>query len=557
MTKAKAARAAAAGELLFLPLGGAGEIGMNLSLYGCGGKWLMIDLGITFAGEAMPGVDILMPDPGFIVERRDDLLGLVLTHAHEDHLGAVPYLWPRLECPVYASPFTAAVLRPKLVEAGLADQVDITEVPVGGAFELGPFALEFVTLTHSIPESAALIIRTPAGVVLHTGDWKLDPDPLVGPVSDEAALNRLGGEGVLAMICDSTNALRPGESGSEAALRESLIELVGRAERRVVIACFASNVARLATVAAAAAAHGRHAALVGRSLWRIYEAARETGYLSEVAFLNDRDAGSLPRDKVLLACTGSQGEPRSALARIVAGDHPHVALDPGDTVIFSSRIIPGNERAIFRLQNQLVGLGVEVISERTHFVHVSGHPNQDELRRMYQWVRPEVAVPVHGERRHLAAHAELARACQVPQVVAVENGSLLRLAPGRAEIVEQVETGRLALDGTKLIPVDGAVLKSRYRMARNGVAVATLVLDGGGRLAADPQLTVHGLLEAEGEDEIKAEVIAAIRRAVEALPVESRGDGERVREAARLAVRRAFNESRGKKPLTEVHLVRL
>ncbi|MFQ5938930.1 MAG: ribonuclease J [Alphaproteobacteria bacterium] len=557
MTKAKAARAAATRELLFLPLGGAGEVGMNLSLYGCGGKWLMVDLGITFAGEVMPGVEVLMPDPAFIVERRDDLLGLVLTHAHEDHLGAVPYLWPRLKCPVYASPFTAAVLRPKLFEAGLADQVDITEVPVGGAFDLGPFALEFITLTHSIPESAALIIRTPAGAVLHTGDWKLDSGPLVGPVSDEAALNRLGEEGVLAMVCDSTNALRPGESGSEAALRESLIELVEGAKGRVVIACFASNVARLETVAAVAAAHGRHAALVGRSLWRIYEAARETGYLSEVAFLNDRDGGLLPRDKVLLACTGSQGEPRSALARIGAGDHPHVALDPGDTVIFSSRIIPGNERAIFRLQNQLVGLGVEVISERTHFVHVSGHPNQDELMRMYQWVRPEVAVPVHGEGRHLAAHAELARACQVPQVVVVENGSLLRLAPGRAEIVEQVGAGRLALDGTELIAVDGAVLKSRYRMARNGVAVATLVLDGGGRLAADPQLTVHGLLEAEGEDEIKAEAIAAIRRAVEALPVESLSDGERVREAARLAVRRAFNESRGKRPLTEVHLVRL
>src|SRR5271165_3324062 len=340
-----------ANALYFVPLGGSGEIGMNLNVYGYGGDWLIVDCGVTFGDDSQPGLDVVMPDPAFIVEHRDRLLGILATHAHEDHIGAIPYLWTQLRCPVWATPFTASLLRAKLVEAGLADKVRINVVPMSGRFQIGPFDLELVTLTHSIPEPNAVVLRTAAGTVLHTGDWKLDPDPLIGLPVDEDALRRLGDEGVLAMICDSTNALRPGTSGSEADLRKSLIELVGRYDARVAVACFASNVARLETIAHAATAHGRDVALVGRSLWRIDKAARENGYLSDLPrFLTEDEAGYIPRDKIVLICTGSQGEPRAALTRIARDDHPNVELEAGDAVIFSSRIIPGNEKAIGRLQ---------------------------------------------------------------------------------------------------------------------------------------------------------------------------------------------------------------
>ncbi|HYB56146.1 MAG TPA: ribonuclease J, partial [Alphaproteobacteria bacterium] len=397
---------AATRELVFVPLGGAGEIGMNLNLYGFADDWVIVDLGITFADERLPGIEVVMADPAFIVERRERLLGIVLTHAHEDHIGAVQYLWPLLRCPIYATPFTASILRRKLEEAGLAGEAAITVVPLSGRFALGPFDFEMITLTHSIPEPNALAIRTPLGTVLHTGDWKIDPDPLVGPVTDSQALRRVGEEGVLAMVCDSTNVLRSGVSGSEAELRKSLSRLVARVEQRVVIACFASNVARLETIAKVAEANGRQAALVGRSLWRFYEAALENGYLRSIPrFLGDAEAAYLPRDKVVLAMTGSQGEPRSALSRVVAGEHSHVTLEAGDVAIFSSRIIPGNERSIFRLQSALARLGVEIITEHEEFVHVSGHPARDELAEMYAWVRPQIAVPVHGEARHVRGEA--------------------------------------------------------------------------------------------------------------------------------------------------------
>ncbi|MBV9522992.1 MAG: ribonuclease J, partial [Alphaproteobacteria bacterium] len=456
-------------ELVFLSLGSAGEIGMNLTLYGYRGQWLMVDCGITFADDRQPGLDVLMPDPGFIVERRDRLAGLVVTHGHEDHIGAIPYIWERFRCPVYATPFARALLHEKLVEAGLQHDVEITEVPMSGSFSVGPFEIELITLTHSIPEPNAVVIRTAFGTVLHTGDWKLDPDPLVGPDADTAALRRIGAAGVLAMVCDSTNALRPGRSGSEADVRTALIDLVGRCERRVAVACFASNVARLQSIAAAGAAHDRNVALVGRSLWRIYKAARDSGYLRDVPpFLSEDEAGYLPREKALLVCTGSQGEPRSALARIAMNDHPHITLDAGDTVIFSSRQIPGNERAIGRLQNQLAKRGLLILTDGDHPIHVSGHPAQDELVEMYQLVRPRIAIPVHGEARHLIAHAQLARACQVPETVVPENGALIRLAPGPAMVIGEVATGRLAVDGTQLRPLGSAALKSRQRMTHDG-----------------------------------------------------------------------------------------
>ena len=550
----------AGGELLFLPLGGSGEIGMNLNLYHYAGKWLMVDLGITFSHHDVPGVDVLMPDTAFIEERAADLVGLVVTHAHEDHVGAVPYLWPRLRCPVYTTGFTASVLRRKLreMEKPIEDEVPIHEIPLGGRFRVGPFDIELITLTHSIPEPEALVIRTGAGAVLHTGDWKLDPDPLVGPRADEAALRRVGDEGVLAMVCDSTNVLRPGHSGSEGALRKSLLELVGKQTGRVVIACFSSNIARLETIAEVARKSGRHASLVGRSLWRMYDAARENGYLLEASFLHPAEAAYLPPDKVLLACTGSQGELRAALPRIVAGDHRELVLERGDTAIFSSRIIPGNERDISRLQNRLVELGVEVITEEDHFVHVSGHPNRDELVQMYQWVRPQVAVPVHGEARHIREHAALASECQVPQAIEARNGAMIRLAPGPAEVVGEVPSGRLALDGTRLVRMDSSAFRSRNRMAWSGVAVATLVVDEWGRLLREPELTVRGVTEGEEDPGgVHEDVLAAIRAAVDDMPRGARTDDAAVREIARRAIRRSFRASHGKRPSAEVHLVRL
>jgi ribonuclease J len=546
------------GALYFVALGGAAEIGMNLTLYGTAGQWLIVDCGVTFGDDSQPGLEVVMPDPAFIAERRDRLLGIVATHAHEDHIGAIPYLWSQLRCPVWATPFTASVLRAKLVEVGLADKVRINIVPMSGRFSIGPFDLELVTLTHSIPEPNAVVLRTSAGTVLHTGDWKLDPDPLIGLPADEDALRRLGDEGVLAMIGDSTNALRPGTSGSEADLRRSLTELVGRYDARVAVACFASNVARLETIAHAAAVHGRDVALVGRSLWRIDKAARENGYLTELPrFLTEDEAAYIPRDRILMICTGSQGEPRSALARIARDDHPSVELEPGDAVIFSSRIIPGNEKAIGRLQNALARLGVEIVTEQDEFVHVSGHPARDELIRMYQMIRPQVAIPVHGETRHLIAHAGIAAECQVPQTLVVDNGDLVRLGSSGAAIVDEVPVGRLASDGKSLLPLGGSALKDRRRVVFNGSVVATLVLDRQARLAAPPAITVIGLVEPEMAEAAVPFFRTAIERAFEELPAGARRDDDVVTEAARRALRRALNERFGKRPLTEIQIVRI
>src|SRR6266404_5156994 len=519
------------GALFFVSLGGAGEIGMNLNLYGYAGDWLILDCGVTFGDDSQPGLEVVMPDPAFIVERRDRLLGIVATHAHEDHIGAIPYLWTQLRCPVWATPFTASLLRAKLVEAGIADRVKINVVPMSGRFTIGPFDLELVTLTHSIPEPNAVALRTPVGTVLHTGDWKFDPDPLIGPTADEAALTRLGDEGVLAMIGDSTNALRPGTSGSEADLRRSLIYLVGRYDARVAVACFASNVARLETIAHAAAAHDREVALVGRSLWRIDKAARENGYLTNLPrFLTEDEAGYIPRDKIVLICTGSQGEPRAALARIARKDHPNIVLETGDVVIFSSRIIPGNEKAINRLQNALVRLGIEIVTEEDHFVHVSGHPARDGLVRMYQMVRPRVAIPVHGEARHLIAHARLAEECQVQQPLIVQNGDMVRLTASGATIVDEVPVGRLASDGKGLLPLGGTALKDRRRVILNGSTVATVVLDRHGRLAAPPTVSVIGLVEPAAADAAVPVLRSAVERALDELPMGQRRDDEAVRD---------------------------
>ncbi|MEE2970925.1 MAG: ribonuclease J [Pseudomonadota bacterium] len=545
-------------ELLFVPLGGAGEIGMNFSLYGCRGRWLAVDLGIAFGDETTPGIDILAPDPEFAVACRDRLDGLVITHAHEDHIGAVAHLWPQLRCPVYGTPFAAAILTRKLDEVGLTSEVPLHEVASSDKVQIGAFGIEYIRAAHSIPEAHVIAIHTPHGAVVHATDWKLDPDPLIGSETDGAALKRLGDEGVIAMCCDSTNAGVPGHSRSEGALRKSLTEFIGDCEQRVAVACFSSNVARIETIIAAAEANGRNVCLVGRSLWRMVEAARATGHLDEdLRILTEHDVGYLSPDQTVLAVTGSQGEAQAALTRIAFGAHPNVHLDPGDTVIFSSRQIPGNEKSIGWVQNQLSRAGIEVITEDDHFVHVSGHPHQDELTRMYDWIRPGILVPIHGELLHMNDHADHAEDHGIPEVVVGENGSVIRLAPGPAEIVDHVHSGRLAIDGSRLIPIDGEVMRARRRILFGGAAVATVVVDGRGRLMADPQLTAQGLIDDQGDAASHQAALAAIADAIEKLSDRDRKNDDIISETARIAVRRSLRDTMGKRPATQVHVVRL
>jgi ribonuclease J len=543
------------GDLAFLPLGGTGEIGMNFNLYRCDGRWLAVDCGIGFGGAELPEVDIMTADPSFIAERRDRLLGLVITHAHEDHLGAVAWLWPQLKCPVYATPFAAAVLRRKLHEANLLNQVKLHVIPPGGAIELKPFSLRFIRMAHSIPESQALAITTPYGVLLHTGDWKIDPTPLIGPPTDEAALAALGKAGVLAMICDSTNAMVEGHSGSEAEVRQSLAALIRGLSGRVAVTCFASNVARFESVALAGQECGRSVALVGRSLRNMEAAARECGYLSGIpAFLREDDVDDVPDDNLLMLTTGSQGEPRSALSRIAQDNHPRVSLGEGDTVVFSSRVIPGNERAIGAVQDALVRRGVRLMTDDDHLVHVSGHPARDELRRLYRLVKPRYAVPVHGEWRHLTAHAELAREAGAEPVL-LEDGDVLNLAPGRVEVVDSAVTGRLVVDGNRLVPLGGGVMAARKRMLFNGVAVASLAVDAAGRLLGRPRLSAPGLFELDDPetDRISSEIADSLAD----LPATLRRDDAALTEAARASLRRALGKRLQKRPLVEVHVLRV
>src|SRR3954464_3734393 len=519
------------GDLAFIPLGGTGEIGMNLNVYRCDGKLLAIDCGIGFGGAENPEIDVMVPDPVWLAERRDRLVGLGITHAHEDHVGAVAHLWPMLRCPIYAGPFVSAVLRRKLGEAGLLGEAKITTVPLSGRLKLPNFDLEFLRVAHSVPEAQAVAIRTRHGLVLHTGDWKLDPDPLIGAPTDEAAFARLGAEGVLAMVCDSTNALVEGHSGSEAEVRRNLTAIIRSLKGRVAVSCFATNLARVESITRAAMAAGRQVALFGRSLRNAEAAARECGYLSDIPpYVPEEEAGFIPDDNLLLICTGSQGEARSALAKIGADTHPQIALGEGDTVIFSSRMIPGNERGILLLQDQLARRGCKVMTADDHMVHVSGHPARDELKRLYQLVRPKYAVPVHGEWRHLSEHAALAKDLQaIPMLV--EDGDVLRLSPGRPDVVEGVPTGKLAVDNGRLLPITGGVLAARKRMLFNGVVVPSFAVDEAGRVLGTPQVSAPGLLD--GDDHIGAQLAADLARAVGDLPNGLRREGDRRREAGR------------------------
>jgi ribonuclease J len=543
-------------DLAFIPLGGTGEIGMNLNVYRCDGALLAVDCGIGFGGPENPEVEILVPDPAWLAERRSRLVGLMVTHAHEDHVGAVAHLWPLLRCPVYAGPFVSAVLRRKLGEAGLLGQVNLVTVPLSGRLALAPFDLEFLRVAHSVPEAQAVAIRTRHGLVLHTGDWKLDPDPLLGPPTDEAAFARLGGEGVLAMVCDSTNALVEGHSGSEAEVRRNLTAIIRGLTGRVAVTCFATNVARVESIARAAQAAGRQVSLFGRSLRNAEAAARECGYLRDVEpFVPEEEAGYIPDDSLLLICTGSQGEPRSAMAKIAADTHPQIALGEGDTVIFSSRMIPGNERAILRVQDELARRGCRVMTADDHMVHVSGHPARDELKRLYGLVKPRYAVPVHGEWRHLSEHAALAKECGATPVL-VEDGDVLRLAPERPEVVEGVPTGRLAVDNGRLLPLSGGVLAARKRMLFNGVVVASLAVDGAGRVLGEPKVSAPGLFDGE-EEETPRQLAADVARAVGELPGALRREDDALREAARAVLRKAVGRRLRKRPTVEVHLLRI
>ncbi len=507
-------------QLLFVPLGGSNEIGMNLNLYTIHGKWLMVDCGIGFAQDHLPGVDVMVPDIEFIAQRKADLLGLVLTHAHEDHLGAVPYLWRELECPIYATPFTGALLKRKVAEMGAGKKPVIHIIAPGEEkFSLGPFSLDLIGITHSIPEMQAVAITTDAGTVMHTGDWKFDEQPLVGAISDYDKLQAYGDTGILAMVCDSTNVFVDGESGSEETVREHLTNLIMRCKYRVVCTTFASNVARLKTIIEAAHAAGRVVALAGRSMWRMVEAAQEAGYLTdEYDFIGDREAMNLPRQDVLILCTGCQGEPRAALTRIARDEHQSLRLSPGDTVIYSSRKIPGNETAINWTVNQLTRKGIEVITDKDFFIHVSGHPGQKELQRMYALIRPKIAVPTHGEARHLHEHAKLARKLGVKETVEAFNGAVILLEKNEASVLGKVQAGYIAVDGASLIPADGGVIKTRRRLRDDGAALLSFALDENGELVSGVRISTPGLLDPKDDAdlirELESELAATLRQAM-------------------------------------------
>ncbi|WP_295555416.1 ribonuclease J [uncultured Hyphomicrobium sp.] len=546
-------------ELVFLALGGLGEIGMNAYLYGMGPpdarKWLMVDLGITFPeGEDDPGVDVILPDLRFIEEEKSTLAGIVITHAHEDHIGAVIELWPRLGVPVYATPFTAGMLKAKLAEYGNRLQIPIREVPLNGRFNVGPFNIELFEMSHSIPESSALAIRTPHGTVVHTGDWKLDPTPTIGGTPDAARLEALGNEGVLAVVGDSTNAMREGRSPSERDVAKTLADVIKAAPHRVAVTTFASNVARVKAVADAARAAGRELVIAGRALHRVIEVAIDTGYLPQgFRYVDQQQFSEVKRSKVVCLCTGSQGEPRAAMARIADNEHPDISLDKGDLAIFSSRTIPGNEKAVGWIQNSLVRMGVEVLTDGDALVHVTGHPRRDELRQLYAWLRPRIAVPMHGEARHLTAHAELAREAGVSEVQVAYNGEVVRLAPGALRIVDDAPVGRLFRDGRLIVPSGDGPVRERRKLAAVGIVIVALALSRRGEVAAEPQIVIDGVpIEDADGDPMEDIVLTAVDGTLRSIPRDRRRDVEMVGEAVRRGVRGAVANAWGKKPIVKV-----
>ena len=538
-------------ELLFLALGGSNEIGMNVNLYGCQGKWVMVDLGLTFANSEYPGVDLVLPDLEFIEQRKKDLLGIVLTHGHEDHIGAVAYFAADLGVPLYATPFTATLIRGKLEEEGIADTVKLNVIPMEGSFELGPFGFQFVTLAHSILEMSACVITTPYGKIFHTGDWKLDDEPVIGKPSTAEQLTAIGDDGVLALVCDSTNAFNADNSGSEGSVKADLLKSVRAAKGRVLLTTFASNAARLETMGQVARETGRTLCFAGRSLHRIIEAAQANGYLRNMPKTVDMDAvDGLARHEVMVVATGGQGEARAALARIAEGNHP-VKLEEGDTVIFSSKQIPGNEIAIGVIMNKLAERNILTVTEKQAHVHVSGHPGQPELAALYDWVRPQVLIPVHGERRHMAEQARFATAHGVKNALVQSNGDVVRLAPGKPAIIGQERTGRLILDGDTIIAADGGTINERRRLSWYGLVSVAVALDKNNRLLGEPQIRLHGIPIEEDLEDFLDEASDAAIKAIR----EKKGDYDKLREGIRLAVRRVATSWTGKKPIVDVMIL--
>jgi ribonuclease J len=539
-------------ELLFLALGGSGEIGMNVNLYGCQGKWIMVDCGVIFGTPDYPGIDLILPDLQFIEERLDDLLGIVLTHGHEDHIGALPYLAGELGVPLYATPFTAGLIHGKLDEEGIADRVELNVVREEEPFQIGPFGIRYLPLAHSIPEGNAVLIDTPHGRVFHTGDWKIDETPVMGGASTAAELTAIGDEGVLALVCDSTNVFNPEASGSESAVREGLDEVIAGIKGRVLVTTFASNAARLQTLGEVAKDTGRAMCVAGRSLDRILRVAKATGYLRDFPETVDFEtAMKLPRDKVMIIATGGQGEPRAALARIADETH-QLKLESGDTVVFSSKQIPGNEMAIGRIMNVLAGKGVEMITDRQAFVHVSGHPGRPELAAMYDWIRPDILVPVHGEMRHIAEQARFGRAHGIANAVVQNNGEIIRLAPGKPKKVGNAPAGRLVLDGDVILPADGSTMNERRKLGLYGQMSVAVAIKANGKLAGQPEVRIQGVPAEEDRDALIADASDAAAKAVS----EARGgDREKLREAIRLAARRVAVRYTGKKPVMDVMLI--
>tara|TARA_B100001996_G_scaffold184418_1_gene141010 strand:- start:4483 stop:6144 length:1662 start_codon:yes stop_codon:yes gene_type:complete len=549
-------------ELFFCPLGGSGEIGMNMNLFGYGTsediKWLIVDMGVTFADESIPGIDLIYPDPGFIVDKRKDLLGIVLTHAHEDHIGAIVHIWPKLKCNIYSTPFTSVLIKEKFKEKKIDIEKYLKIVQLNGSIKLENFDVEFVTLTHSILEPNGLSIKTPIGTILHTGDWKCDPNPLIGDSINQKRLKEIGNEGVVAMICDSTNVFNPGRAGSENDVRDNLLKIMKNIKKRIVVTSFASNVARMETIFYCAEKIGREISLVGRSMNRIFKAARQCGYLEKVKKpIDSRDAKKIPREKIVLLCTGSQGEPNGAMMRIANYSHPDIAIEKEDTVIFSSKIIPGNEKKLFKMHNELVKNGIEVISEENEFVHVSGHPNREDLKDMYNWIKPRSVIPVHGEHRHMAEHINFAKEMQVPYPLQVENGDVVKIPKnGKPEIVDKAPTGRMYLDGSVSIGEYSKTIKERKNLSFNGLLEITIIVNEKGNIKK-PFISLTGLpVFEESKMDFKMDLEHEIYKICKTFSVRNPKQEKNLEEKIKSNCRKIIKDRIGKRPFTNINLIR-
>jgi ribonuclease J len=549
-------------ELVYCSLGGAGEIGMNLNLFGYGKpgeyKWIIVDIGVTFSDDNIPGIEVILPNPEFIANQKENLLGIVLTHAHEDHVGAIAHLWPMLECPIYATPFTAAIVREKFKEKKINIGSHLKIVKLGGNVKLGAFDIDYVTLTHSILEPNGLAITTPEGVVLHTADWKIDEDPLIGEKTDVKKLTELGKKGVLAMVCDSTNIFNLGSSGSESLVRTGLLTILEKMKNRIVITSFASNVARMETVFKVSEKIGRHVCLVGRSMNRIYELARQCNYLQDIKVPIDvRDSKKMPKNKMVFLCTGSQGEQRAALARIANGTHPDLHLEKDDNVIFSSRIIPGNEKRLYKIFNDFSKSEINVLSEENSMIHVSGHPAREDLKKMYNWVKPKILIPVHGEQRHMAEHINFAKEMGVKFPIKVNNGEIIRLAPGEPQVIDKVTSGRVYLDGKVLIDNDSPVLKERRNMAANGYMEITVLISKNGQIKNNPIITLKGIpFIEEDASEIEYDLEDVVMDTCKNFNLNNSKQEKNLIDTLKGNCRKLINDKSGKKPFVNINLVR-